>query len=331
MKMAYRRCIPFIASVPLLLLPFFFCSLEGLAAEDTSKVTVAYSSRSIAPIDFFLAEQYGYFKSEGLDVRLVQIRASVAIAAALAGDVEILGSITSAISAIQKGAPVKVLAVALHQPLFWLVARPEFKAISDLKGKTLGVVSIGGAQHTALKHMLRKGGINPDLEVTTVLAGDVPTQLQAMVSNSIQAAALSPPVIILARDRFKMNVLASVVEEYPTIQNGIAVPDRTLKERSKSIRAILRARTRANRLFHENPEAAADVIARILQVDRETAKQTYLLSRAAFTLNGIVTEREAVDYLKSDAERLKMKEAVPFSQAFDFSLQREINRELGIP
>jgi hypothetical protein len=72
------------------------------------------------------------------------------------------------------------------------------------------------------------------------------------------------------------------------------------------------------------------VIARILQVDRETAKQTYLLSRAAFTLNGIVTEREAVDYLKSDAERLKIKEAVPFSQAFDFSLQREINRELGI-
>lgn len=329
-KMAKRPCIPFIVSAPLLLLFSLFWSLESLTAQDMPKVTVAYSSRSIAPIDFFVAEQYGYFKTEGFDVRLVQIRASVAIAAALAGDVEILGSITSAISAIQKGALIKVLAVTLHRPLFWLVARPEFKAISDLKGKVLGTTSIGGAQHTAQNYMLRKGGINPDVEVTTVLAGDVPTQLRAMVSNSIQAAALSPPAVIVARDRFKMNILASVVEEYPTIQNGVAVPDRALKERPKSIRAILRARTRANRLFHENPQAAIDVIAKILQVDQETAKQTYLLSKAAFTQNGIVTEREASAYLRSDAERLRLKETVPFSQAFDFSIQREVNRELGV-
>ena len=120
------------------------------------------------------------------------------------------------------------------------------------------------------------------------------------------------------------------MEEYPTIQNGVAVPDRALKERPKSIRAILRARTRANRLFHENPQAAIDVIAKILQVDQETAKQTYLLSKAAFTQNGIVTEREASAYLRSDAERLRLKETVPFSQAFDFSIQREVNRELGV-
>ena len=100
-----------------------------------------------------------------------------------------LGSISTAISAAQRGAPIKVLAVTLHRPLFWLVARPEFKNISDLKGKVLGVVSIGGAQHGALRYMLRKGGINPDSDVTTILAGDVPTQLQSLASNAIQAAA----------------------------------------------------------------------------------------------------------------------------------------------
>jgi NitT/TauT family transport system substrate-binding protein len=301
-----------------------------LWAQDLGKLTVAYSSRSIAPIDYFIAEQNGFFKAEGLDVRLVQIRANVAVMATLASEVDVLGSITTAISAAQRGAPIKVLAVTLHRPLFWLVARPEFKNISDLKGKVLGVVSLGGAQHTALRYMLRKGGLNPDTDATTIVAGDVPTQLQSLASNAIQAAALSPPIVIVARDRFKMNVLASVLQEYPTIQNGVAVTEKTLKAQPKAMRALLKARAKASRQFHENPQVPIDVIAKVLQVDKDTARETYLLSKSGFTQNGIVSEREAREYLKGDAERQKLKEPLPVSRLFDFTLQEEVNTELGL-
>ena len=174
--------------------------MPGVArAQDLTKLTVAYSSRSIAPIDYFIAEQYGLFKAEGLDVRLVQIRANVAVVAMLAGEVDALASISTAISAAQRGAPIKILAVTLYRPLFWLVTRPEFKNISELRGKIVGAVSLGGAQHTALRYMLRKGGLNPDTDVTTIVAGDVPAQLQSLASNVIQASAFSPPTVIVAR------------------------------------------------------------------------------------------------------------------------------------
>jgi len=302
----------------------------ALPAQDLTKLTVAYSSRSIAPIDYFIGEQYGLFKAEGLEVRLVQIRANVAVMATLASEVDVLASITTAISAAQRGAPIKVLAVTLHRPLFWLVTRPEFKNIADLKGKVLGVVSLGGAQHTALRYMLRKGGLNPDADVTTIVAGDVPTQLQSLASNAIQAAALSPPIVIVARDRFKMNVLASVLQEYPTIQNGVATTERMLKAQPKAIKALLKARSRASRQFQENPQVPIDVIAKVLQVDKDTARETYLLSKPGFTQNGIVSEKDAREYLKGDAERQKLKEPLPVSRLFDFTLQEEINTELGI-
>ena len=228
------------AFVSLLLLLFGMPAV--LPAQDLTKLTVAYSSRSISPIDYFIGEQYGFFKAEGLDVRLVQIRANVAVIATLASEVDVLASISTAISAAQRGAPIKVLAVTLHRPLFWLVTRPEFKNIPDLKGKVLGMVSLGGAQHTALRHMLRKGGLNPDIDVTTIVAGDAPAQLQSLASKAIQGAALSPPIVIVARDRFKMNVLASVLEEYPTIQNGVATTEKTLKAQPKAIRALMMAR-----------------------------------------------------------------------------------------
>jgi NitT/TauT family transport system substrate-binding protein len=321
------RCHVVVASVSLLL---FFALPVSSSAQDLSKLTVAYSSRSIAPIDYFIAEQQGLFKAEGLDVRLVQIRAAVAVMATLASEVDVLASITTAISAVQRGAPIKVLAVTLHRPLFWLVARPEFKNVSDLKGKVVGVVSIGGAQHTALRYMLRKGGINPDGEVMTIVAGDVPAQLQSLASNAIQAAALSPPTVIVARDRFKMNVLASVVQEYPTIQNGLATTERKLKEQPQAIRALLRARAKASRQFHENPQVPIDVIAKVLQVDKDTARETYLLSKPGFTQNGIVSEKDAREYLLGDAERQKLKEALPVSRVFDFTWQEETNKELAI-
>lgn len=318
-------------SVLLICLSLWIFSFAGSsAAQDLPKLTVAYSSRSIAAIDYFIAEQLGYFKAEGLNIRLVQIRASVAVVAMLAGEVDALASISTAISAAQKGAPIKVLAVTLHRPLFWLVARPEFKTISELKGKVVGAVSIGGAQHGALRYMLRQGGLNPDTDVTTIVAGDVPAQLQSLASNAIQASAFSPPTVIVARDRFNMNILASVVQEYSTIQNGLAVTELKLKEQPQVIRALLRARARASRQFHENPQVPIDVLSKVLHVDKDTARETYLLSKSAFTRNGIVSEKDTQEYLKADAERQKLKDALPVARVFDFSLQQEVNRELRI-
>lgn len=113
------------------------------------RVVVTYSSRSIASIDLFVAQERGFFREEGLEAQLVQVRANAAIAAIVSGEVHALGSIGSAIRAIPRGAPVKVLAVSLRRPIFWLVSRPELKSFADLKGKVMGTTTLGGSQHTA--------------------------------------------------------------------------------------------------------------------------------------------------------------------------------------
>jgi ABC-type nitrate/sulfonate/bicarbonate transport system substrate-binding protein len=127
-----------------------------------------------------------------------------------------------------------------------------------------------------------------------------------------------------------MNVLASVVQEYPTIQNGLATTERKLKEQPQAIRALLKARARASRQFHENPQVPIEVLSKVLQVDKDTSRETYLLSKSAFTQNGMVSEKDALEYLKGDAERQKLRQPVPVSRLFDFSLQAEINAELGL-
>jgi ABC-type nitrate/sulfonate/bicarbonate transport system substrate-binding protein len=154
------------------------CPAIAPAQATLQKVILTYSSRSIASIDLFIAQERGFFREEGLDAQLVQVRANAAIAAIVSGDVHALGSIGSAIRAIPRGVAVKVLAVSLRRPVFWLVSRPELKTFADLKGKVMGTTTLGGSQHTAGVRMLRRAGLNPDKDVTVVLGGDVPTQLQ---------------------------------------------------------------------------------------------------------------------------------------------------------
>jgi hypothetical protein len=50
----------------------------------------------------------------------------------------------------------------------------------------------------------------------------------------------------------------------------------------------------------------------------------------AFAQMGIPTDEEIKEHLAVDSQVLKLPEAVSPSQIFDFSLQREVNRELGI-
>jgi ABC-type nitrate/sulfonate/bicarbonate transport system substrate-binding protein len=67
------------------------------AQPSPQRVVVTYSSRSIASIDLFVAQERGFFREEGLDPQLVQVRATAAIAAIVSGEVHALGSIGSAI------------------------------------------------------------------------------------------------------------------------------------------------------------------------------------------------------------------------------------------
>jgi NitT/TauT family transport system substrate-binding protein len=299
-------------------------------AQPLQKIVVTYSSRSIASIDLFVAQERGYFREEGLEAQLVQVRATAAIAAIVSGDVDALGSIGSAIRAIPRGVPIKVLAVSLRRPVFWLVTRPELKSFSDIKGKVMGTTTLGGSQHTAGVRMLRRAGLNPDKDVTVVLGGDVPTQLQALVNGSIQVGILSPPMIIVARDKYKMNVLASAMDEFTSLQNGLGVLDKNLKEQRELVKRILRARAKGNRFFHQNERGTSEILAKYLSVDLPTALETYRLSRPAFTTDGIPTEEEISEYLKADAQILGLSAPAPASRVFDFSLQREVNRELGV-
>ena len=321
------------AKFPLLLGTLLCCLLvsalprTGLA-QGLSKVAISYPVRGINDIGLQVAQARGFFREEGLDVQLVQLASNQAIKALTAGEVQAVGNVASVIRAIERdNVPFKVLSIGQTRPLYWLVARPEYKSIADLKGKVFGTASLGNSPHVAAARLLRKGGLDPEKDIAVIVTEN---PFQSLVSGAIQVAALPLPSVILARDKFKMNILASAMEEYLELSRGIAVREDLLREKRDLIKRILRAQTKARRYILENERGSSEVLADYVKVELPVALESYRLARPAFTTDGIPTEEEVREYLKAESEAMGLPKPTPADRIFDFSLQREVNRELGI-
>ena len=178
--------------------------------------------------------------------------------------------------------------------------------------------------------MLALHGVDSDKEMTFAQVGDEATQLQALISNSIQVAGLTPPYVFLARDKFKMNVLESSVDKFASIQQGIGVQTKFVQESPDWLRRLLRVKAKSARFFLDNEKETAEMLARMWKADLTTATEWYRRCRPAFTPMGIPTDDEIKEFLAEEAATLKLTESVAPNRIFDFSLQRAVNKELGI-
>ena len=316
--------------IPILLLAILAVNGIALGQSAPERIRISYSSGGMTSIDLFIARDKKYFQEQRLNAELVRMSANLAITAGISGEIDVLGSIGSAIRSIQRGAPLRVVSVTLRRPLFFLVGRPEYGSIKDLRGKTMGIVTFGGSQHTTAKRMLALGGLNGDKDLTSIQVGEESVLLQALTTNSIQVAAISPPYAQIAKEKFNMKILETSTDKFASIQNGAAVNVKLLQEKPDFLKRFLRARAQANKYFMDREKEASELLANIWKSDYKIANDSYRASKPAFTGTGIPTEDEIKEYLALDAQILGLAQPVAVSSVFDFTLQREVNKELGI-
>jgi ABC-type nitrate/sulfonate/bicarbonate transport system substrate-binding protein len=211
-----------------------------------------------------------------------------------------------------------------------VVAQPNYKSITELKGLTLGITSLNGIQHRTASHLLKNGGLDPAKDVNTIVIGGAPTLLSALNSGSIQVTALSPPTIIVARDKFKARMLAEPPRDIIALQSGFSVSEKQLAEKRDVVRRILRARAKAHKYFFENEKGVSETLAKFMKLDPAMVTEAYRMARFGFTRDGTLTDKDAEELLREDAKLLNLASPASVAKVFDFSLQKEANRELGI-
>jgi NitT/TauT family transport system substrate-binding protein len=153
-----------------------FCSMEWGSVYGADRILISYSSRTYAFLPAQVAVAKGFFKDEGLEPVLIQMRSQVTVPALMSGEVNYTLSFGNILAGAMQGMPFKILAVLTDKPLHHIVARPEIKTITDLRGKRIGTQRIGGSDHLAAEAILQAKGLDlKDVQFVT-LGADEPVR-----------------------------------------------------------------------------------------------------------------------------------------------------------
>src|SRR5262245_3932207 len=148
---------------------FFAASLPAFG--QMKKVRFSVTSVSVTEIAYKMAQLKGFYRDEGLDIEMIVIRGAIGIQALVGGSVDYTSAAGAVIAAAMRGVGVKLLLVVSARPQFDLVTLPEIKAIPQLKGKSVGISSLGGAIDLLMQTILHQHGLTPHKDVNLLVVG----------------------------------------------------------------------------------------------------------------------------------------------------------------
>ncbi len=312
-----------------LLFPFLCSSNLDLAGAQqktaSSKIIIGLPTTSMSMLPVFLAQDRGFFREEGIEPQLVYVGGRLQVPALAAGEVDYSASAETVLRAAAQGLPLKVVIYMNSRMAVSLVAAPEVKTIAGLKGRSIGVTSIGGSLDYAAREILAKNGLNPERDARFVGLAQS-EQMLALSSGSIQAAMLTPPFdSMMEKKGFRRLVFVGDVLDYP--QGGLATTDKKIQENPAQVKRVLRSMLKSLVRIRQDRDEIIGYIAKRWKMDPEFAASSYETMLKAYSTDGTTSTQSIQSVLNSIKGR---SGPVSLSQVVDFSLLEEAQREMKI-
>jgi ABC-type nitrate/sulfonate/bicarbonate transport system substrate-binding protein len=167
------------------------------APKTVTNISVGTSGATGVYLPLYVGVQTGLFKKYGLNVTLQTLTPASVTAATLSDNVNIGWDGPGLVGGILGNPTAKVIFTA-GPTVFYIYAKKGITSIQQLKGKTIGVTTPGGAIDTAVRAAITKAGMTPGTDVKIAYLQTNSAALAAAETGSIQAAGVSPPTSIQA-------------------------------------------------------------------------------------------------------------------------------------
>jgi NitT/TauT family transport system substrate-binding protein len=284
------------------------------------------TGKTIATVPFEVAIARGYFKQQGLDVKLITINQSdVIVKAIMSDELNFMSIIPTAILAAVRGIPVQTIAVNVESAPYVLVGRPEVKSMSDMKGKKIAVSSLGGMSTILVRQIVALNGLNPDREVTFVAVGGSAARSVSLAAGFVDAALMTVPLNYeLERKGFTRLAWGPDFVRYPL--NGIAASAEFLAKNRELALSLLKGVAAGVQDVKQRKSDAIGFIKKYLSLQDEDASRSYEFLTANMPDNLMTADATIKAAMEFAAQALKLKpDAVPdIDKVRDWSLARAL-------
>jgi ABC-type nitrate/sulfonate/bicarbonate transport system substrate-binding protein len=265
---------------------------EARAAASARKIIIAHGPMNSSVLPLWIAKEQKFFDKYGLEAELVVVRGTPTVISGLvSGDIHMgyTGG-TGVVGAAAGGVDLKVVASFFNNTILRVVALPKIEKTEDLKGKRLGVQSIGGASWMQAMLALEQLGLDPRRDKITVLnSGTNVVRVQALEAKSIDFTVFSDISFARTLNEKGFRTLAEL-PRIPFASLGLVVAKSTIERRDDVLESALKALVEGA-AFVLSPKwkgLTIELMTKRLNIRSEAAEETYrelpvLLERKPYT------------------------------------------------
>jgi NitT/TauT family transport system substrate-binding protein len=306
-------------------------STHANSQERRSRVRISNAGFTITALPLLAAKDWGIFVANGMDVELIVIAASLAPAALSQGDIDYIAGVGPAsVSATLSGLASRAIWFSSDRISYWLMARPQFKTLEDLKGKKIAISGgVGGTNHVALMVALEKSGANPKDYVMVGIPGQQTQLLYSLESGFVDGALVSPPVTFTAYKKGfgKLLDVGSIVE---MPGGGLTALVKIIQTKPGETKRVIHSLQLAKDEVKKSKAKTVDLIVRLLKMDKEAAAETYDQFQTTLSPTGIPNRAGMDNLVRSlQSQGRFVDRKVSFNDLADDRLAIEVAKEMG--
>ena len=235
----------------------------------------------------------GVFAQAGIHLEVKTVFGGTELARAFAaGEIDIgsLGS-PSGLNAMAAGAPLRIIGSGCRrQAHLYLGVHPEIDGYHALRGRRIGVLSLGSCPAWVVHRMLEHHGLDASRDVELVpMHSDYPQVVGRIADGSIDACLATEPNLSIGEERGVLRTWAAAYEAdcLPRFQWIVRVATLGLVERDPQlVHAVLDGCARSARLAAAQAEDFAAFVAGYYGADRDAVDRALAREMPRYELDG---------------------------------------------
>ena len=324
---AYKDEIPRLRLGMTMLLILAISSTSSTSLAGAAPIRIAYSSISAAMLPLFVAKDKKLFDKQGVDVEITYIR-GIAIEALIANEVQFTrASPPTVVGATLRGADLAVIANTINVPVFSLMARADLRRPEDLRGKKIGVTSLGDSPDLVLSMILDKFGLQRGRDVTVMaIRGGMPDMILAVSKGFVDGAMISAPSNLRGMKLGLRELIDSADLGVPYLNSPLSTRRAFIKTNRDIVLKVLRAYYQGVQETHNDRDGAMKILAKYTRVSEpEILAESYRIYGQKHLQKTISVDLEGVRQLLKSLGK-EAASANP-GQFVDASLVQELEKE----
>jgi ABC-type nitrate/sulfonate/bicarbonate transport system substrate-binding protein len=325
-----HRTVDLLRSILVCAAVIAFVNATARAAESsrTTPLRVAYSAITVNQAIPWIAQDAGHFKKHGLEVELIHASSITAMQALLAGEVAVAQSVTDAcVSSNLSGADTVFLGAILDKPLYSFIVNQKIKSPADLKGKRVGVTRVGSTPDALARAVLKMWNLDPVTDVTIVQLNEMGLLVQGLVNGVIDAAPISIPSNIRAKNLGYNELFDMTKIGKPYITGTVVTRKRFIDGQRDTAKRFMRGFLEGMKTYLEDEEFSIKIIQKWTRAkSRDEVKEAYAL-QAKNMLRVPRTSIEGVKTILEGMEKIAGAKTADPRRFIDFTILDELDKE----